>query len=102
MSPQRNVHSRTGANALHAERSEAGVAAALAQSTITTTTVASRVRERAQQMPDLIALREKDFGIWQQVTWREYWDRSELVGHALLALGIQPGDRVAVHSENRC
>jgi long-chain acyl-CoA synthetase len=76
---------------------------ALAQQTaaISTVTVASRVRERARQMPDAIALREKDFGIWQQVTWRDYWDRAELVGHALLALGIQPGDRVAVHSENR-
>src|SRR5919197_2892214 len=76
---------------------------ALAQQTaaISTVTVASRVRERARQMPDAIALREKDFGIWQEVTWRDYWDRSELVGHALLALGIQPGDRVAVHSENR-
>src|SRR6266540_2686507 len=76
---------------------------ALAQQTaaISTVTVASRVRERARSMPDAIALREKDFGIWQQVTWREYWDRAELVGHALLALGVEPGDRVAVLSENR-
>jgi long-chain acyl-CoA synthetase len=73
----------------------------VAQKTITTTTVASRVRDRASQMPNRIALREKDFGIWQQVTWRQYWDRAELVGHAMLALGIRPGDRVAVHSENR-
>jgi long-chain acyl-CoA synthetase len=75
----------------------------LAQQTaaVSTVTLASRVRERAAQMPDAIALREKDFGIWQQVTWRDYWDRAELVGHALLALGIAPGDRVAVHSENR-
>jgi long-chain acyl-CoA synthetase len=74
---------------------------AVAQQTITTVTIASRVRERAQLMPDRIALREKDFGIWQEVTWAEYWDHAELVGHALLALGIEPGDRVAVHSENR-
>jgi long-chain acyl-CoA synthetase len=74
---------------------------AVADQKITTTTVASRVRDRALQMPNRIALREKDFGIWQQVTWREYWDRAELVGHALLALGVEPGDRVAVHSENR-
>ena len=52
-------------------------------------------------MPDRIALREKDFGIWQEVSWAAYWDSAELVGHALLALGIEPGDRVAVHSENR-
>ncbi len=46
-------------------------------------------------------MREKDFGIWQEVSWADYWNHAELVGHALLALGIEPGDRVAVHSENR-
>ncbi|GAA0615577.1 AMP-dependent synthetase/ligase [Kribbella sandramycini] len=49
----------------------------------------------------MIALREKDLGIWQQVSWAGYWRTAELVGHALLALGIEPGDRVAVHSDNR-
>jgi long-chain acyl-CoA synthetase len=68
---------------------------------ITTVTIASRVRERAAQMPDRIALREKDYGIWQEVSWTEYWERVQLVGHALIALGVEPGDRVAVHSENR-
>jgi long-chain acyl-CoA synthetase len=65
------------------------------------TTVASRVRDRGREMPDQIALREKDFGIWQEVNWADYWNYAELVGHALLVLGIEPGDRVAVHSENR-
>jgi long-chain acyl-CoA synthetase len=75
---------------------------AVAQQVSTTvTTVASRVRDRARIMADCIALREKDFGIWQEVTWANYWNYAELVGHALLALGIEPGDRVAVHSENR-
>jgi long-chain acyl-CoA synthetase len=71
------------------------------QITTKVTTVASRVRDRAREMPDQIALREKDFGIWQEVSWASYWSYAELVGHALLALGIEPGDRVAVHSENR-
>lgn len=66
-----------------------------------TTTIATRIRDRAANTPDGLALREKDFGIWQEVSWREYWDNAELVGHALLALGIEPGDRIAVHSENR-
>ncbi len=25
-------------------------------------------------MPDRIAMREKDFGIWQEVSWADYWD----------------------------
>ena len=68
---------------------------------VTTSTVVTRVRDRARRTPTRVAMRKKDYGIWQEVTWATYWDNVELVGHALLALGIEPGDRVAVHSENR-
>ena len=33
-------------------------------------TVPARVRRRAQETPEVVALREKDFGIWQEVSWR--------------------------------
>jgi len=66
-----------------------------------TATIATRVRDRALRTPDGIAMREKDLGVWQEVTWAQYWDRVLDVAHALLALGIAPGDRVAIHSENR-
>jgi long-chain acyl-CoA synthetase len=66
-----------------------------------TTTIATRVRDRAEAMPHEIAMREKDFGIWQEVTWAQYWDNVQDCAHGLLALGIQPGDRVAIQSENR-
>jgi long-chain acyl-CoA synthetase len=66
-----------------------------------TTTIVTRVRDRARTTPHRVAMREKDFGIWQEVSWAGYWEYVETVGHALLALGIEPGDRVAIHSENR-
>lgn len=62
---------------------------------------ASRVRDRAASTPDLIALREKSRGIWREITWAEYWDQVEIFSHALIAAGIEPGDRVAIHSDNR-
>ncbi|QFZ24734.1 long-chain fatty acid--CoA ligase [Saccharothrix syringae] len=65
------------------------------------TTLATRVRDRASATPDAVALRAKHLGIWREVTWSDYWERARLVGHALLALGVDPGDRVAVHAENR-
>jgi long-chain acyl-CoA synthetase len=46
-------------------------------------------------------MREKDFGVWSEITWESYWDTVLTVAHAWLALGIEPGDRVAIHSENR-
>jgi long-chain acyl-CoA synthetase len=65
------------------------------------TTIATRVRDRAQSMGNRVAMREKEFGVWQEVTWSSYWDTVLTVGHALIALGVQPADRVAIHSENR-
>jgi len=64
-------------------------------------TVAARVRDWADRMPNGIAMREKDFGIWQDITWAEYWDQVQDAANALLALGVQPGDRVSIHSEDR-
>jgi long-chain acyl-CoA synthetase len=46
-------------------------------------------------------MREKDLGIWSEITWGEYWDAIETVAHGLIALGIQPADRIAIHAENR-
>lgn len=60
-----------------------------------------RIRDHARETPDDITLREKDFGLWEQVTWAEYWEQSELVAHALLTLDVQVGDRIGIHSENR-
>ncbi|GGO74887.1 AMP-dependent synthetase/ligase [Nonomuraea cavernae] len=66
-----------------------------------TVTIVTRVRERALSAPTAVAMRRKDLGIWQEIGWAGYWEQVELVAHALLALGVEPGDRVAVHSENR-
>jgi long-chain acyl-CoA synthetase len=64
-------------------------------------TIATRVRDRAHSMGNRVAMREKEFGVWQEVTWSSYWDTVLTVAHALIALGVQEGDRVAIHSENR-
>ena len=60
-----------------------------------------RLQAWAARKPAQVALREKYLGIWRDITFGEYWDAAETVGHALLALGIEVGDRVAIHCENR-
>ena len=73
----------------------------VAAGTSEVTTIATRVRDWAARTPRQVAMRGKEFGIWQEVTWQSYWDTVQTVGHALIALGVQPGDRVAIQSENR-
>jgi long-chain acyl-CoA synthetase len=46
-------------------------------------------------------MRDKELGRWREYTWAEYARRAARVGLGLLELGVEPGDRVAVHSENR-
>ncbi|CAB4953044.1 unannotated protein [freshwater metagenome] len=65
------------------------------------TSPVTRIRAHAESMPDAVALRDKNLGIWREWTWASYWEHVQLAGHAYLALGVVPGDRVAIHSENR-
>ena len=64
-------------------------------------TIAALIAERASRTPDEVAMREKDFGIWQEITWEQFWNSVLNAAHGLLALGVEPGDRVSVHSEDR-
>jgi len=64
-------------------------------------TVAAMVREWAERSPDKVAMREKEFGIWQEITWLDFWETVRDAAHGLLALGVEQGDRVSIHSEDR-
>jgi len=59
------------------------------------------VRERSLSSPDAVAMRDKDFGIWQERTWSDLWDEIVTAAHGLLALGVERGDVISIHSEDR-
>ena len=46
--------------------------------------------------PDKIALREKDLGVWQPVTWKKYWDHVCFFALGLKTLGLERGGKVAI------
>jgi long-chain acyl-CoA synthetase len=58
------------------------------------------LRERARRAPGAIALREKEYGIWQRVTWEDHLAHVRGFALGLAALGVGPGDKVAILSEN--
>ena len=66
-----------------------------------TVTVASLARDWGISDPNRIAMREKDFGIWQEYSWARTWGLVMDAAHGLLALGIDVGDRVSIQAEDR-
>ncbi len=55
----------------------------------------------ARQSPQRIAMREKEKGIWQQWTWRQYLQETQDFALGLVALGFESGDKLAILSDNR-
>ncbi len=59
------------------------------------------VRSNAERLPRKVAIREKDYGIWQSYTWRDYSEQGRLIGLGLAALGFARGDKAAIIGDNR-
>ena len=47
-----------------------------------------------------IALRQKDFGIWQEYTWQESYEQTRDLCLGLVSQGLQRGDRVCIVGDN--
>ena len=56
--------------------------------------------KRVVQWSDRTALREKVNGLWREISWQEYGLQTRNTALGFMALGLQPGDRVAIISEN--
>jgi long-chain acyl-CoA synthetase len=58
-------------------------------------------RQRARDWADRPALRHKRRGLWQSLTWADYYAAARAVGLALAELGVGRGETVSVLAENR-
>ncbi|HCY87991.1 MAG TPA: long-chain fatty acid--CoA ligase [Desulfobacteraceae bacterium] len=58
------------------------------------------LRWRVNESPNRPALREKDFGIWNAYTWKDYYDYVRKTALGLKRLGLSKGDTIAIISDN--
>ena len=56
-------------------------------------------RRRVADLGEKVALREKDFGIWNEYSWADYGQRARWAGLGLKALGLERGDVCSIASE---
>ncbi len=59
------------------------------------------LKHNAEKYPTDIALREKEFGIWNEFTWSDYNDRVKWMALGMLELGVKAQDAVALLGDNR-
>ncbi len=65
------------------------------------TTVPRLLLRNAAELPTRTAIREKDRGIWQSYSWREYHAHVRDFALGIAALGFKRGDRLSVIGDNR-
>ena len=63
------------------------------------TTIPALFWKRVTELDSKVALREKDFGIWNEYTWADYGDQARKAGLGLMALGLKRGDVCSIAAE---
>ena len=65
-------------------------------------TLPAFLKRNAEQYGDnRVAIREKEFGIWQSVTWQGYYENVRDFALGLHELGFKPGNNLAYAGDNR-
>ncbi len=59
------------------------------------------IRNAGQFGDDRIALREKEYGIWQRVTWQRYLEHVRDFSLGLISLGFKPRETLGIIGANR-
>jgi long-chain acyl-CoA synthetase len=62
-------------------------------------TVPALFGKRVADLGAKVALREKDFGIWNEYSWADWGEHAKWVGLGLMALGLERGDVCSVAAE---
>ena len=65
-----------------------------------TLTVPGLLAALAQTHPAEVALRHKQYGLWNEVSYAEYLEQVQVTALGLRALGLERGERVAIICEN--
>ncbi len=57
--------------------------------------------KNAAEMPDDVAMREKRYGVWSPMTWRELQENVQRFALGLKAMGFEEGNNLAIIGDNK-
>lgn len=64
-------------------------------------TLLGRIVKNAEEIPDEVAIREKRYGIWSPITWREFSDKVRCFACGIRTLGFEPSDKMNIIGDNK-
>jgi len=63
-------------------------------------TVPAIFKRTAEKYGERVAMRKKEFGLWHDISWNEYYRLSSQVGAALISMGLNKGECVSIIGDN--
>ena len=63
-------------------------------------TVPARFKEAVARWGDRTAMRKKEYGLWHDITWNEYFEMVRNAACALMSMGLEKGDCAAIIGDN--
>ena len=63
-------------------------------------TIPQLLRWRVKETGSKVAVREKDFGFWNNYTWNDYYEYVKKIALGLEKVGVKKGDKLALIGDN--
>ncbi len=63
-------------------------------------TVPQVFRQAVQRYGDRVAMRKKEYGLWHDISWDEYYTLAKYVGSAVISMGLKKGECVSIIGDN--
>ena len=57
-------------------------------------------RDTVRKHGDRVAMRKKEYGLWHDISWNDYYRMVVHVGSALISMGLEKGDGVSIIGDN--
>ncbi|MBT6504507.1 MAG: AMP-binding protein [Deltaproteobacteria bacterium] len=64
-------------------------------------TLIGLIVKNANEIPHEVAMREKRYGVWSPMTWRQFRDNVQRFALGLVELGLKPDDKLTVVGDNK-
>ena len=67
---------------------------------MTLETVPEIFKQTAEKYGDRVAMRKKEYGLWHDISWNEFYRDVRYIGSALISMGLKKGECVSIIGDN--